>query len=867
MKIKELTKIMKTKLLIAWALLMGTGVFAQIQGDGGLPKSNKSSNHFIIPTIHFGEPNIPLLKQEDSLVDAQKAGPWRFGFNNETNLTLENSGSWLNLSNGGKIWRLKMVCENALTINLTLDNVVIPEGNELYIYNEDKSFILGKFTSNHLYEGVLGAELIPGGVAIAEYYVAPNNTNEISSLRINTVTHGYRTANEFQEKAFGSSGSCNMNVNCPDGTPWEAHKRGAVMLVSGSNGFCSGSMINNTQNDGKPYVLTANHCYSNPASWIFRFHWESATCANPGASPTFMSLNGGVLRSRRTPSDFCLVEITGGLVGGTVPTSYNTYFPGWDNSGTNPTATICIHHPAGDIKKISFDDAAASPIQAMGSSEANSSWAVEWDRNTTTEGGSSGSPLYDQNGRIIGQLWGGGASCSNLSAPDYYGRVSNSWQPSGSNSTNQLKFWLDPTNLGVTVIDGFDPNNPPAPDNAGINSVTSPVGSSCSDEFIPSVVLRNYGNNALTSVTINYNVDGGTNNTFPWTGNLAPNTNTTVTLPSMTVAAGNHTFNSFTTLPNGVADTGTSNDASSSSFTTSTGGQAININVTTDCWGEETYWELRDAGNVLIADGGNQELVLPGGAGNAADGDLGAYGDQLTIVTTVCLPDGCYDFTIYDDFGDGLLGTSSGCSTNGNYTITDASATVLASLTTVNFGDNETNNFCLGAIVPCSDPLVVTLTGSTPEINGNDGTINISIAGGGAPFVYTWTGSDGFTGNTEDLSGLPAGTYSITVTDDCSNSETITGINIQDATSIDEASTNAFMVYPNPNNGTFTIQVQNINSTTKASVTDLFGRIIYTQELTTDTTQISIENLAKGTYMLNLTSDTFNKTVSVMITK
>ena len=100
------------------------------------------------------------------------------------------------------------------------------------------------------------------------------------------------------------------------------------MLVSGSSGFCSGALINNTQNDGKPYVLTANHCYSNPANWIFRFNWQSESCSNPGTSPSFQSLSGAVLRSRRTPSDFCLVEITGGLVNGTVPLDYNPFSPG-----------------------------------------------------------------------------------------------------------------------------------------------------------------------------------------------------------------------------------------------------------------------------------------------------------------------------------------------------------------------------------------------------------------------------------------------------------------------------------------------------------------------------------------------------------
>lgn len=764
---------MKITLLTICALIYVFTSYSQVQGDGGAPKSYKLNGTKSVPTIQFIEPDIAYLKAEDAIVDADKSGPWRFGYNNETNINFTNAGSWTNLPNGGKIWRVKIQCKNALTVNLTLENMTIPEGNEFYVYNEDKSFILGKFKEYHLFKGALGTELVPGNTVIAEYYVAPQNINKDASLTISRVTHGYRTANEFSAKAFGSSGSCNMNVNCPDGAPWEAQKRATVMLVSGSNGFCSGSMINNTANDGKPYVLTANHCSgsSQPGSnvtWIFRFNWEAVACTNPGSSPTnFVSLSGAILRSKRTPSDFCLVEITGGLVSGTVPAAYGTYFPGWDNSGTNPSSTVCIHHPAGDIKKISFDDAAASPIQAMGSSEANSSWNVEWDRNTTTEGGSSGSPLFDQNGRIIGQLWGGGASCSNLSSPDYYGRVSNSWEPSGSNSTNQLKFWLDPSSSGVTVLDGFDPSTPPAPDNAGINSVSSPTGNYCTSTFTPEFLLRNYGNNNLTSVTINYNVDGATNSTLTWTGNLAPGTNETITLSAMTVADGAHTFNVFTTLPNGTTDTGTGNDASSSSFSTSANGQMIEISVSTDCWGDETSWELLDD---------NSSVVLT---------SSGTLADETTVVTDGCIANGCYDFVISDSFGDGMEGsTESNCNTDGSYEITDQFGNVLASIIAVNFGTEETNNFCLNS-----------------------------------------------------------------------------------SASIYEAALNQFKVYPNPSNGSFTVLLNELSSSTEISVTDLSGRVILKTQASSALFEIELPQVATGNYLVNITNDQFSTTQSIQIRK
>ena len=299
--------------------------FAQ-QGDGWKKTYKASMNLKEINKVSFAEPNIESLKAEDALVDGTGTAPWRFGWNNYTNLNTNNAGTWTNLPNGDRIWHLMVECENALTVNLTFDHTVIPEGNELYVFNPEKNFILGSFTSNHLFESQLGTELVPGSRSIVEYYVPKNNAQ--GHIQVSIVTHGYRTATEFQTKAFGSSGACNRNVNCSEGLPWTLERNAAVMLVSGSSGFCSGSLVNNTLNDGKPYVLTADHCYSNPASWIFRFNWQSADCNNPTASPTFQSLSGAVLRARAAASDFCLVEITGGLTVGTVPASYTPYFSG-----------------------------------------------------------------------------------------------------------------------------------------------------------------------------------------------------------------------------------------------------------------------------------------------------------------------------------------------------------------------------------------------------------------------------------------------------------------------------------------------------------------------------------------------------------
>lgn len=672
------------------------GLTQNIQGDGGLPKTFKQTlNTKDLDTWVFETPDVASLLAEDAIIDPKGDSPWRFGHNNYTSLNLNNSGSWIETSNGSKIWRVVISCEEALTVNLTFSETLIPNGNELYVYNPEKDFILGSFNENHIYKGELGTELIPGNTVVVEYFIP--NGNSLGSVNISTVTHGYRTANEFAEKAFGSSGSCNMNANCPDGASWVNERNSVVMLVSGSSGFCTGALINNTLNDGTPYVLTANHCYSNPTNWIFRFNWQSENCNNPSGQPSFVSLSGATLRSRRTPTDFCLVEITGGLDNGTVPASYSPFFSGWDNTGDIPTSTVCIHHPAGDIKKLAFDDDAASVSQSMGSTEAGSTWTVQWDRNTTTEGGSSGSPLFDQNHRIIGQLWGGGASCQNLNSPDYYGRVSKSWEPTGSNTTNQLKHWLDPNSAGAGFVDGFDPSGASATAyDAGVSGASLEQTAVCGTEFIPSFNLSNPGSQTLTSAVINYNIDGGANQTLNWSGSLAQYQSEGVVLPSVTLSTGNHTLSIEVSLPNNETDENANNDIANDAITIDAFPETavyVTVSLLTDDYSEETYMEITNSGGAVIWSEGNENVAGNFGTGNAnPDADpTNAFENNTAYEWDVPLSSvECYTFTIYDYYGDGIDSEQWG-GTNGALELKDNFGGVIYSLDAPNFGGEKSS--------------------------------------------------------------------------------------------------------------------------------------------------------------------------------
>ena len=703
------------------------------QGDGGIPVSSKFAFEPEITRISFPQPDLVALAAEDLQMDGKGLGPWRFGSVNTCNLNTSNSGSWFGLPNGGKIWLLEVHCENALTVNLTLQNSRIPEGNLLYAYHPNRSFVLGQFTQRHLVEGALGMELVEGSRTIIEYYVAPENLNNIGQIEIGSVTHGYRTAADYN-RALGDSGSCNMNVNCPDGQPYQNQRNAALMLVSGSSGFCSGSLINNTANDGKPYVLTARHCGSSGfQNWIFRFNWQATACTNPSSSPTFQSLSGSVNRagSLNNTFDMRLVEITGGLQNGTVPETYNPFFAGWDNSGSIPPSTYCIHHPSGDIKKIAFDDNPAVISQDMGSTVANSVWQVVWDRNTTTEGGSSGSPLFDNMGRIIGQLWGGGASCQNLSSPDWYGRVSMSWNPAGSTNAQQLKFWLDPDNSGVSFINGYPNDNALALDASlaqGDNWTLT--GTICGTNVTPSLKITNLGTTTLTSAAISYTYSPGGTQQFNWSGSLTPGQSTTVTLPNQTFVSGNYTFVATIVNVNGQSDENANNNTiNNAPFTIVTNGYAVNMNLELDCYGSEITWRLLNQ---------NQTQVLSTG---------GPYADILTSQITInqnwCLQEACYLLEVNDTYGDGLNGGGQ-CNFIGSLQITEGGS-VLNEISSAqaDFNYQKKLPFCLGEATNSLESFAVESLAVTLHPNPADDalTLDFNLIGKKSIQVFTSHGA------------------------------------------------------------------------------------------------------------------------------
>lgn len=471
-------KTMKKQLLVICALVaFGFSSQAQTTDLGGPVswKSNLRMDQLDYEVLRGFD--VDVVAAEDAINDTNKSQPWRFGYKYNTNYSLQNSGTWETLSDGSKLWRLAITSEGAVTMNLLLENVHIPAGASLYLFNEEKTNRVGAYTfRNNREDGLLGTELLHGDKMIIEYHEPANVAGE-GTLKIASVIHGYRTLTGIQDdltRALNSSGSCNIDVHCPLGDLWANQIRSVAMIVVNGNGICTGALINNTCNDGTPYFLTANHCLGgSTGNWAFRFNWEVAAgdptlaCATTtNTSGTYnlsssydQSANGATLLANSGSSDFALLEIDNMDVNDAI--NWGLFYAGWDNSNVESAVTEVtgIHHPSGDIKKMchAVDNGAANNISFANVSGA-AVWFMDFWQEGVTEPGSSGSPLFDQNGRIIGQLYGGAAACNgttNNGQYDFYGRFGTSWGL-GAQSI------LSPSGCGAeqTTNNGFDPNPP-----------------------------------------------------------------------------------------------------------------------------------------------------------------------------------------------------------------------------------------------------------------------------------------------------------------------------------------------------------------------------------------------------------------------
>jgi hypothetical protein len=413
----------------------------------------------------------------------------------------------VSIGDGGVWYRLMLVSPHAGAIELSLVDAALPTSAEIYVSNPSGSRVLGAFSPSEFPNQILNTASIPGDSVLVSMWIPSKKS--ASDLQILYVHHLFgASVSKKSGDPVKKGNDCFISTTCPEAMDWQNEKNAVVMYhfsTGGGRSSCTGTLLNNTAQDKRNFFITANHCISTSteaqfASFIFGY--EGLTCTDLGGEVS-KTLSGATLRATGLDHklDFTLLELQQ-----TPPLSFNAYYAGWSNSSSIPANSTIIHHPNGYIKSISKDydpSVAYTNVPTDWTDDANSLWEVKWDLSSTT-GGSSGAPLFNEQHLLVGTLAGGEASCTNSKGSDLFCRFYVAWNKY-SGAANQLKPWLDPLNSGIVKLEAFRSFD------ASLDDIIYPTGLIQGSPSKPlTLVVANIGSGSFSNFTIEVTEDGKT---------------------------------------------------------------------------------------------------------------------------------------------------------------------------------------------------------------------------------------------------------------------------------------------------------------------------------------------------------------------
>jgi len=371
-------------------------------------------------------PDLTAVLAEDEILSEQK-GVRRIGIFRRfpagvaVSSRQASHGRWTDLPDGGSAWTLTIHSAQAEGIRVHVEDVRLPGRARLVVYSTNNpQETHGPYDARYLGgRSEFWTETVFDSTVTLECYVPPGVDAGDVSLNVQEITHQYVKIGDLIPKV----GTCHNDVMCY--SAWSTEANGVAGLGTiGSVGsvWCTGTLLNDFDAETfEDYFMTANHCLSGDSVTLatqvdantIEFYWfyQTSTCDGTPPNPATVPRTGGGAdllgaQTRASGSDFAFLRIRNTTPGGTAYLGWTTGSPGSGDALTG------IHHPSGSFKRISFGNLVGS--------NANY-WDVKWSSGVT-EPGSSGSPLFNADKRFIGQLRGGGSSCSNPTAIDDYGR-------------------------------------------------------------------------------------------------------------------------------------------------------------------------------------------------------------------------------------------------------------------------------------------------------------------------------------------------------------------------------------------------------------------------------------------------------------
>jgi hypothetical protein len=450
-----------------------------------------------LPASRLAALDMAKVAAEDAEADRKGApGGFRYAVPAKVAVDAATQGGWQQAKDGRAVWHWRVRSPDALHLNFGFDRFFLPEGATLRILAVEGKAMLGPYTSadNSRHRQLWTAPLFARDAVIE--VAVPDGLKSGLELHLAQVGVGYRGFGLKSKHC--KSGACNTDVACLGADdPFNLPRRAVASYSLGGGRICTGSLLNNTRGDRRMLFVTATHCEvtsTNAASLVVFWNFESPTCRTPGSpqsgssaivGPTNQTQNGATfLAATNSPfsgsgsadsrSDFTLLELTQ-----PANPAFNLYWAGWDRRASAPycgpgAPCASIHHPDGDEKRITFSE--IPMVQGDIAAAAGVHWTVQWDSTppierlpnlpaplptalppSATEPGSSGSPMYNAQQRLVGVLSGGASFCGADEARlnDEYGQLAKAWDGLGTTAT-RVRDALDPVGGGsAETLDGI----------------------------------------------------------------------------------------------------------------------------------------------------------------------------------------------------------------------------------------------------------------------------------------------------------------------------------------------------------------------------------------------------------------------------
>lgn len=345
------------------------------------------------PTDRARVPQIRLSNLESvALLDTQNATSEsriaETGITRSAKIT-EPDGVWFDTGGGYHLWMVDVVSSGALAMRVHLEAKSLPPGNTIIIHpapTNENSVHVERYdaTSFDRRGGQLWSGRFEGDGVRIEY----SNRGQpplVLPFRIDAIHHIFR--NWMKEEA-----GCNIDLSCRSEWSDVGHGVASIEFIDsrGVGGSCTGQLLRTASGDYTPYFLTASHCISTPQeAQTVQFHWlyEASNCS--GAPPlSFPISSEATLVASHKPTDTSLL-----MVEGAIPEWRQLEWLRWRPENVSlGTPVVGIHHPVGDIKRISFG--------TKSSFLSTNYFGVNFDEGTTNPG-SSGSGLFRQDSQEL----------------------------------------------------------------------------------------------------------------------------------------------------------------------------------------------------------------------------------------------------------------------------------------------------------------------------------------------------------------------------------------------------------------------------------------------------------------------------------